>query len=143
MVKKKKSFARIFTRNRRKIKHHSSELKLSTISINKDDQLYLKNENVSNGKTKEDNLKIKKSNQTLRPGEKNMNSEILRAGVIGSVLGSSEGKTFFSSMLDDNTAVDDHIYNNYDFPFTNLVFEGGGNKGMAYAGALQVFIYTQ
>ena len=26
----------------------------------------------------------------------------------------------------------------YDFPFTNIVLEGGGSKGMAYVGALQV-----
>jgi hypothetical protein len=26
----------------------------------------------------------------------------------------------------------------YDFPFENLVFEGGGNKGLAYCGAIQV-----
>ena len=26
----------------------------------------------------------------------------------------------------------------YDYPFTNIVMEGGGSKGMAYVGALQV-----
>lgn len=26
----------------------------------------------------------------------------------------------------------------YDFPFENLVFEGGGNKGLAYCGAVRV-----
>ena len=26
----------------------------------------------------------------------------------------------------------------YDFPFKNLVFEGGGNKGLAYCGAVRV-----
>lgn len=33
----------------------------------------------------------------------------------------------------------DEIYAGFDFAFENLVFEGGGNKGMAYVGALQVF----
>ena len=26
----------------------------------------------------------------------------------------------------------------YDYPFTNIVMEGGGSKGMAYVGALEV-----
>ena len=26
----------------------------------------------------------------------------------------------------------------YDFEFENLVFEGGGNKGLAYCGAIRV-----
>ena len=26
----------------------------------------------------------------------------------------------------------------YDYPFTNIVVEGGGSKGMAYVGALEV-----
>ena len=26
----------------------------------------------------------------------------------------------------------------YEFPFENLVFEGGGNKGLAYCGAVRV-----
>jgi len=29
-------------------------------------------------------------------------------------------------------------FTNYDFPFENLVMEGGGNKGMAYVGAIKV-----
>ena len=32
------------------------------------------------------------------------------------------------------------LYEGFPFPFENLVFEGGGNKGMAYVGALQVGI---
>ncbi|KXJ23340.1 Uncharacterized protein R571 [Exaiptasia diaphana] len=32
----------------------------------------------------------------------------------------------------------DESYQGFDFPFENLIFEGGGNKGMAYVGALQV-----
>ena len=27
---------------------------------------------------------------------------------------------------------------NFDFPFENLVLEGGGNKGVAYVGTIQV-----
>lgn len=29
---------------------------------------------------------------------------------------------------------------NYDYPFENLVFEGGGNKGLAYCGAVKVIL---
>lgn len=31
--------------------------------------------------------------------------------------------------------------NAYEFPFENLVFEGGGNKGLAYCGAVKVSCY--
>ncbi len=34
--------------------------------------------------------------------------------------------------------LDEEMYENHEFSFENLVFEGGGNKGMAYVGALQV-----
>lgn len=30
--------------------------------------------------------------------------------------------------------------NRYAFPFENLIFEGGGNKGLAYCGAVRVSI---
>ena len=28
----------------------------------------------------------------------------------------------------------------YDYPFENIVFEGGGNKGLAYCGAVRVSV---
>ena len=36
----------------------------------------------------------------------------------------------------------DESYQGFDFAFENLIFEGGGNKGMAYVGALQVIIIS-
>ncbi|KAK2564725.1 Uncharacterized protein P5673_011405 [Acropora cervicornis] len=37
-----------------------------------------------------------------------------------------------------STSCEEAVYQGFPFPFENLVFEGGGNKGMAYVGALQV-----
>lgn len=42
----------------------------------------------------------------------------------------------------ESTTALDESYQGFDFPFENLVFEGGGNKGMAYVGALQVIIIS-
>ena len=39
-----------------------------------------------------------------------------------------------------STSHEEDVYKDFQFPFENLVFEGGGNKGMAYVGALQVGI---
>ena len=63
---------------------------------------------------------------------------MLFAGVIGSTMGSKSSMQLIATVADDLQAVDDDIFKNYDFPFENLVFEGGGNKGMAYVGALRV-----
>ncbi len=46
-----------------------------------------------------------------------------------------------SQMVVENFSADlfdDEVYEYTDFPFGNLVFEGGGNKGMAYVGAIEV-----
>ena len=67
-----------------------------------------------------------------------VNSKIIQAGTVGSTLGSSAATLLMETVADNSNMVDDDIFENYDFPFTNLVFEGGGNKGMAYVGALQV-----
>ena len=62
---------------------------------------------------------------------------VLLAGTIGSIA-SFSGSKLFSTVVDDADKVDTDIFNNFEFPITNLVFEGGGNKGMAYVGAIQV-----
>ena len=36
------------------------------------------------------------------------------------------------------TSVLEAHYHDYDYPFENLVFEGGGAKGQVYVGCLQV-----
>ncbi|XP_065053655.1 uncharacterized protein LOC135682618 isoform X2 [Rhopilema esculentum] len=68
------------------------------------------------------------------PGEA---ESVVIAGTIGSIA-SFSGSQLFSTMVDDAEKVDVNIFNNFEFPIRNLVFEGGGNKGMAYVGALQV-----
>ena len=73
--------------------------------------------------------------------EPQVNSKIIQAGTVGSTLGSSAATLLMETVADNNNVVDDDIFKNCDFPFTNLVFEGGGNKGMAYVGALQVVFY--
>lgn len=61
------------------------------------------------------------------------------AALLGSV-GSLAAAETTEKVGNGNTAVEEEIYAGHDFPFENLVFEGGGNKGMAYVGALQVSI---
>ena len=56
-------------------------------------------------------------------------------------MGSKSSMQLIATVADDLQAVDDDIFKNYDFPFENLVFEGGGNKGMAYVGALRVSLF--
>lgn len=68
------------------------------------------------------------------PGEV---ESVILAGTIGSIA-SFSGSRLFSKVVDDADKVDADIFNNFDFPITNLVFEGGGNKGMAYVGAIRV-----
>ncbi|XP_071966234.1 uncharacterized protein [Antedon mediterranea] len=42
------------------------------------------------------------------------------------------------SWFSDNSSIMDINYTDYQYPFENIVFEGGGNKGIAYAGAIRV-----
>ena len=72
------------------------------------------------------------------PGEV---ESVMLAGTIGSIA-SFSGSQLFSTVVDDADKVDVDIFNNFEFPLRNLVFEGGGNKGMAYVGALQVTILS-
>ena len=43
-----------------------------------------------------------------------------------------------SKFLEGNRSLEDLYIRSREYPFDNLVFEGGGSKGMAYVGALQV-----
>ncbi|XP_800195.4 uncharacterized protein LOC582782 [Strongylocentrotus purpuratus] len=40
---------------------------------------------------------------------------------------------------DDEDTINLIQYENFEYPFENIVFEGGGNKGLAYAGAVREF----
>lgn len=64
--------------------------------------------------------------------------EMLNAGTLGGMFGSVSSTKLLTSVMDDKKAVEEDIYRNFDFPFENLILEGGGNKGMAYVGAIQV-----
>lgn len=74
------------------------------------------------------------------PENKGVHLEMLNAGTLGSMFGSVSSTQFLATVADDSRAVDDDIYNNFEFPFQNLILEGGGNKGMAYVGALKVSV---
>ena len=43
-----------------------------------------------------------------------------------------------ASWYTDNSSIRLIEYENYEYPFENVVFEGGGNKGLAYCGAVKV-----
>ena len=45
-----------------------------------------------------------------------------------------------SRFVDGSRSLEDLFMSNQEYPFENLVFEGGGSKGMAYVGALQVCV---
>lgn len=96
---------------------------------------------IEDGKAVEDSKQMKTtissevvSKHRAFPGEV---ESVILAGTIGSIASFSSSK-LFSSMVDDAEKVDVDIFNNFEFPLRNLVFEGGGNKGMAYVGAIQV-----
>ena len=59
------------------------------------------------------------------------------ATLLGSV-GSMNAAEANERLRRGSTSCEEAFYKGYPFPFENLVFEGGGNKGMAYVGALQV-----
>ncbi|KAJ7372184.1 hypothetical protein OS493_020613 [Desmophyllum pertusum] len=59
------------------------------------------------------------------------------ATLLGSV-GSLQAAETTERVRRGSTSHEEDVYKGSIFPFENLVFEGGGNKGMAYVGALQV-----
>lgn len=87
----------------------------------------VKHHDMLNGQTK------KVSTTSLDP-----NSFFEAATLLGSV-GSLKAAETTERVRRGSTSYEEDIYKGFPFPFENLVFEGGGNKGMAYVGALQVF----
>lgn len=61
------------------------------------------------------------------------------ATLLGSV-GSLKAAETTERVRRGSTSHEEDVYKDFGFSFENLVFEGGGNKGMAYVGALQVCI---
>ena len=87
----------------------------------------VKHHDMLNGKAK------KVSTTSLDP-----NNFFEAATLLGSV-GSLKAAETTERVRRGSTSYEEDIYKGFPFPFENLVFEGGGNKGMAYVGALQVF----
>lgn len=79
--------------------------------------------------------KLGSSTNNLDP--KNLVAAATLLGSVGSLRAAEATERINNN---DSSSSVDEIYAGFDFPFENLVFEGGGNKGMAYVGALQVFI---
>lgn len=86
-----------------------------------------KHHSMLNGQAK------KVSSNSLDP-----NSFFEAATLLGSV-GSLKAAETTEKVRRGSTSHEADVYKGFSFPFENLVFEGGGNKGMAYVGALQVF----
>ena len=103
------------------------------------------NSSASNGvslqpKGKPEAFKLKRTQSeqsALKPPKSDLQS-VLLAGTLGSSVASYSSSQLFRTVVDDVGIVDDDMFRNFDFPFENLIFEGGGNKGMAYVGALKV-----
>ena len=70
----------------------------------------------------------------------NVKNNLLSFGSVGSALASQNGTTLIEFTSDDPLAVDYEIFRNHNFPFENIILEGGGIKGLAYTGALMVSI---
>lgn len=55
---------------------------------------------------------------------------------------SNKGKIAVQKCVSHHETVNKHVkdimYEEYDYPFENLCFEGGGVKGLVYAGAYKV-----
>ena len=54
------------------------------------------------------------------------------------MLSSRATPSISETVVEEFDEVEEYIFDDCDFPFTNLCFEGGGNKGMAYVGSLEV-----
>ena len=66
-------------------------------------------------------------------------SSLFNIGHVTSTIGSFQGSNLIKAAGDHRSKhVDYEIFSGYDFPFENLVFEGGGNKGYSYSGSLEV-----
>lgn len=68
----------------------------------------------------------------------NINANVVSLASVGSAVASEKGTTLLGYTKDDPLEIDFEIFRNHEFPFENIVLEGGGIKGLAYAGALMV-----
>lgn len=144
---------------------NDNESNLSITSIVGNDNMYITDTNsdkvdfIQNGSAtnKKQNGAVPNKKQNGTPNHKKetdaasnrekkvstkLDKDALLAATIASTVASETGSKLLSAVVDDNNIIDDLIFKNFEYPFTNLVFEGGGNKGMAYVGALQVSSVT-
>ncbi|PIK42998.1 hypothetical protein BSL78_20142 [Apostichopus japonicus] len=70
--------------------------------------------------------------RTSKPGISGKQAEL--QGALG---GSARSILSETSWHSDNSSLYQIKYQNYEYPFENVVFEGGGVKGLAYAGAIR------
>ena len=89
---------------------------------------------------KKKNVKnTKDSNGATVVSNLNVTTNLLSFASLGSAVASENTATLLGCTTDDPYAVDYEIFQNYEFPFENIVLEGGGIKGLAYGGALMVW----
>ena len=90
--------------------------------------------------TKKKHVKLKKdSNKNNNIVENfSINANVVSFASVGSAVASEKGTTLLGYTKDNPLEIDFEIFRNHEFPFENIVLEGGGIKGLAYAGALMV-----
>ena len=89
-------------------------------------------------KTRKKKPKRDSSNDDTVIPNANVKNNLLTFGSLGSALATGNGTTLIEFTSEDPLAIDYEIFLNHKFPFENIVLEGGGIKGLAYAGALMV-----
>ena len=103
--------------------------------------LYMKNKrrySKVDRKKKKNVQSTKDSNGVTVVSNRNVASNLLSFASLGSAVASENSAALLGSTTDDPHAVDYEIFRNHEFPFENIVLEGGGIKGLAYGGALMV-----
>ena len=88
-----------------------------------------------------DKEKHKDRNDSNECARKELGTSLLNIAFAGSAVGSEHGTNLLGLTTDDPLAVDYEIFQKHEFPFENIVLEGGGIEGLAYVGALMVCPY--
>ena len=110
-----------------------------TSTFNSSKNKYNKKERRKERTTKK-HAKLKKdSNKNNNIAENfSIHANVVSFASVGSAVASEKGTTLLGYTKDDPLQTDFEIFRNHEFPFENIVLEGGGIKGLAYAGALMV-----
>lgn len=81
-----------------------------------------------------DVLAVLKAEETLRNSSLDIKSKLTQS--MKSLR--SDASASDASWYTDNSSVELIDHEAFQYPFENVIFEGGGNKGLAYAGAIRV-----